>query len=237
MKTIQEIFMEARRKGGCDGFFWPYEGGRLSRFEWEGGDKVVSYETKAGTLFLGEGDFRSYGFVDEADFAKAAKKGELTAKSTKGLLTIGHLRKFPETDRAVYFITPMERVKLEFPVTGPEEEADVRLFLSELGISQKDVFSASKFLGGFRFPTGSFIQTWRGAMGSGHKKKIFKLGIVGLMAVACVGGGLFSHYMYIAAGILGLLFVSMVGITGRNIEEAAGMGAPGERRGQAETGE
>lgn len=204
-----EIFSEMEKEGLCDGFLWPYEGGRLDGFRWKDGETAVRYETRGGTLYLRAGSHVNYGFEDEADFARAANRATLAAETEGGILTLGALRASPPCERCVYLLPPDCPVKLQFPVAVPSEEASIMSTLSRKFPGCK-VFAGGKFLGGIHFPTSDFYESFRWAMGSRWRRDVLFLMAVGFSAVVFTFFGIVDRFGFLAGGLTGLIFVLLV---------------------------
>lgn len=214
-----QIFSKLEAEGECDGFLWPYEGGGLGRFCWDDGEEAVKYETCKGTLYLRRGKFRHYGFEEDGGFARASRRGALTAEKPRGILTIGALRAFPPSTKSVYMIVPDCPVKLRFPVTGPEEGSIVTEILAKR-FPYSQIFTGGDFLGGIHFPSPSFWASFRRAMEGPHKRDLLFLMFVGVCSVALTLYGLADRLGFVGGGCVALLFVFLVGRLGLKIERA-----------------
>lgn len=203
------VFLKMEKEGLCDGFLWPYEGGRISQLEWLDGEKAVPYETSRGTLWMRQGVHKYYGFTDGHQFAKAAKAGRLLANKPRGIITVGGLRIRKEGGRVVYLVTPDCPVKFQFIANSPEDEALVSEILSR-NFEGCRVFSSNGFLGGVDFPTRDFWRTFRLAMGSKHRRDLLFLMFLGLVSAAFAVFGIFEEGWILGGALSTFLFILMV---------------------------
>jgi hypothetical protein len=204
-----ETFLKMEAEGFCDGFLWPYEGGRVRDLKWADGKSAVPYETVKGTLWMREGAYKHYGFSEAHLFAKAAKTGKLIASKTKGIVTLGPLRGRVKDSKLAYVIVEDCPVKLQFIINSPEEEAGVFETLSKFFHGNK-IFLSGAFLGGIHFPTPNFWKTFNTAMNGPHRRSLFFLMGVGLISVLLTFAGVFSRGGYLGGSLVGFLFVLLV---------------------------
>ena len=201
-----DIFRKMESEGLCDGFLWPYEGGRIESLYWIDGERAVPYETTRGTLWMRQGVYKHYGFTEDFQFAKAAKRGRLLANKLRGIVTIGPLRIRQAGGRMVYLMTRDSPVKLQFVANSPEEEALIFDLLSR-NFSSDRIFSTGGFLGGIYFPTSSFSSTFKVAMRGEYRKDLFFLMILGLVTIVFTLVGIFFKGGLLGASLVSFFFV------------------------------
>lgn len=201
-----DIFRKMEKEGLCDGFLWPYEGGRLKNLHWMDGEKAVPYETTRGTLWMRQGVHKHYGFAEDFQFAKAARRGRLLANKLRGIITIGGLRIRQAGGRMVYLMTQDCPVKLQFVANSPEEEA-LTLDLLSRNFGNDRIFSTGGFLGGVYFPTSSFASTFRVAMRGKYRRDLFFLMILGFVTALLTLAGVFFKEGLLGASLTSFFFV------------------------------
>lgn len=194
-------------RGLCDGFLWPYECGRLPQFRWSDGTEASRYETRRGTLFMHSPSVVAYGYREESDFARAARRAQLTARTTQGIITVGMLRSNPKCDHSVYMSREDCPVRLEFPVCTPAEEQEVSDTLRK-NFPGSRVVAGPHWLGGIQAPTPSLTKTLGAAWKTRHRSKLVLMGTIALLATILSVVGLFDRQWHLVAGCLSLLFVA-----------------------------
>lgn len=203
-----EIFRKMEEEGLCDGFLWPYEGGRLNELKWANGEKAIAYETSRGTLWMRTGMHKHYGFSEDYQFAKAAKAGRLLVNKSRGIITVGAARIRRAGGKFVYLITPDCPVKFQFVVNSPEEEAVVTDALSR-NFKECRIFSSAGFLGGIYYPTHDFWTTYKAAMYGPYRRDLLFLMFLGLVTLCFTVTGIFVNKGLLGSSLAGFLFVLM----------------------------
>lgn len=204
-----EVFRMMESQGLCDGFLWPYEGGRIRDLRWVDGEKAVAYETSRGTLWMRNGEWKYYGFTDEHQFAKAAKSGRLLASKPRGIITVGALRIRKTGGKIIYLLTPDCPVKFQFVTNSPSEEAEISDILAN-HFKNSRIFATGGFLGGVHFPTNDFWKTFREAMGGPHRHDLMFLVLLGGVGIVFTLAGVFVPQLLLGGVLVAFFFVLMV---------------------------
>lgn len=133
-------------KKTIDGFEMPFEMLNLAGTEWphEGGS-IVRFNTRQGVLLFRDGAHENYGYFSPRDFASAAKKNALRAKTIPGAISLGRARAVLNKPLHIHLSIKGLWTDLRFYAETSEEALQMRDFLrniypeSKINISENAV--------------------------------------------------------------------------------------------------
>ncbi|MFZ5806061.1 MAG: hypothetical protein ACOY3I_02470 [Verrucomicrobiota bacterium] len=124
-------------KKTIDGFEIPFEAICFAASHWPDGRPVIRYSIPSGILLFTEGAHANYGYNSAADFSKAARRGELYAKTAEGAVSLGRARK--TLAKPLHIAVTMSKLwfSLRFLAENADEAGQIKSLLEKIFPSAK----------------------------------------------------------------------------------------------------
>jgi hypothetical protein len=130
-KHLTPLAEEVAKKT-IDGFEIPFEAICFAASRWPDGRPVIRYSTPSGVLLFTENAHVNYGYDSASEFSKAARRGELYAKTPEGAVSLGRARK--TVSKPIYVVVSMPQLwfSLRFLADTANEAGQIKSLMEKI---------------------------------------------------------------------------------------------------------